>query len=82
MPPESPPIRLVRMKYTGISARRASRRRTRTGPGGCPVTSDVADRLIRLPLYAGLTPDEVGRVVEAVRSYRPEDARPPQEAAV
>jgi dTDP-4-amino-4,6-dideoxygalactose transaminase len=42
----------------------------RTGPGGCPVTSNVADRLVRLPLYAGLTLQEIDRVVDGVRSFR------------
>ena len=41
----------------------------RTGPGGCPVTEDVADRLVRLPLYAGLTDAEVATVIAAVTSF-------------
>lgn len=36
----------------------------------CPMTSDRALRLVRLPLYAGLTEADVDRVVEAVLSYR------------
>jgi dTDP-4-amino-4,6-dideoxygalactose transaminase len=43
----------------------------RTGPGGCPVTEDVADRLIRLPLFAGLHGHELDWIVESVRSYEP-----------
>ncbi|HEY0484888.1 MAG TPA: dTDP-4-amino-4,6-dideoxygalactose transaminase [Mycobacteriales bacterium] len=42
----------------------------RTGPGGCPVTEDVAYRLVRLPLFAGMTGEQVSRVVEAVTAYR------------
>jgi len=42
----------------------------RTGPGGCPVTEDVADRLVRLPLFAGMDAGDVDRVVDAVMSYR------------
>ncbi|GAA0374273.1 dTDP-4-amino-4,6-dideoxygalactose transaminase [Microbispora corallina] len=42
----------------------------RTAPGGCPVTEDVADRLVRLPLFAGLDDTDVTRVIEAVRGYR------------
>jgi dTDP-4-amino-4,6-dideoxygalactose transaminase len=42
----------------------------RTGPGGCPVTEDVADRLVRLPLFAGMTDSELRRIVEAVLAYR------------
>jgi dTDP-4-amino-4,6-dideoxygalactose transaminase len=41
----------------------------RVGPGGCPVTDDVADRLIRLPLYAGMTAAERERVIAAVRRF-------------
>jgi dTDP-4-amino-4,6-dideoxygalactose transaminase len=43
----------------------------RVGPGGCAVTVDVADRLVRLPLYAGLTESDLERVVAAVTAYRP-----------
>jgi dTDP-4-amino-4,6-dideoxygalactose transaminase len=43
----------------------------RTAPGGCPVTEEVADRLIRLPLYAGLREPEIDRILEAVHSYEP-----------
>jgi dTDP-4-amino-4,6-dideoxygalactose transaminase len=42
----------------------------RVGPGGCPVTEDVADRLLRLPLFAGMREEELRRIVDAVRSYR------------
>ena len=36
--------------------------------GQCPVTEDVADRLVRLPLYNTLTDAEQERVLEAVTS--------------
>ena len=39
-------------------------------PGQCPVTEDVADRLARLPLHAGLTDEEQERVLAAVTSFR------------
>lgn len=39
-------------------------------PGQCPVTEDIADRLVRLPLHAGLSEEELARVLEAVTSYR------------
>ena len=35
----------------------------------CPVSEDVADRLVRLPLYYDLSADEQSRVIEAVRSF-------------
>jgi dTDP-4-amino-4,6-dideoxygalactose transaminase len=37
-------------------------------PGMCPTTEDVADRLVRLPLYFQLSPDEQRRVIDAVES--------------
>jgi dTDP-4-amino-4,6-dideoxygalactose transaminase len=49
----------------------AGTRLGRVGPGGCPVTESVADRLIRLPLYADMTEVELDTVVDAVLSYRP-----------
>lgn len=57
--------------YQPLHSAPAGERFGRTGPGGCPVTTDVADRLVRLPLYAGLRAEEVDRVVTAVRSFRP-----------
>jgi dTDP-4-amino-4,6-dideoxygalactose transaminase len=42
----------------------------RTAVDGCPVTEDVADRLIRLPLFAGMADDELERVINGVLSYR------------
>jgi dTDP-4-amino-4,6-dideoxygalactose transaminase len=41
----------------------------RVAPGGCPVTEQVADRLVRLPLFADLDEDDVTRVIDAVRAY-------------
>jgi dTDP-4-amino-4,6-dideoxygalactose transaminase len=38
--------------------------------GDCPVTEDVADRLLRLPLFFQLTEDEQSRVLDAVVSWR------------
>lgn len=39
-------------------------------PGQCPVTENIADRLARLPLHAGLTDPELERVLAAVTSFR------------
>ena len=37
-------------------------------PGMCPVTEDISDRLVRLPLYFQLSHDEQRRVIDAVTS--------------
>lgn len=37
--------------------------------GDCPVTEDVCDRLVRLPLFYDLTDDEITRVVKATKSF-------------
>jgi dTDP-4-amino-4,6-dideoxygalactose transaminase len=37
--------------------------------GDCPVTESVADRLVRLPFYNGLSEEEQSRVIEAIQSY-------------
>jgi dTDP-4-amino-4,6-dideoxygalactose transaminase len=44
-------------------------RRSGGKPGDCPVTEDVSDRLVRLPFYNGLSEDQQGRVIDAVRSF-------------
>jgi dTDP-4-amino-4,6-dideoxygalactose transaminase len=38
-------------------------------PGACPVTERVAEELVRLPLYNDLDDDDLGRVIDAVRSF-------------
>lgn len=40
-------------------------------PGDCPVTEDVSDRLIRLPLYNELSEQDQTDILEAVRSFHP-----------
>lgn len=40
-------------------------------PGQCPVTEDVADRLVRLPLFYQLADSEQSRVVEGIRRFQP-----------
>jgi dTDP-4-amino-4,6-dideoxygalactose transaminase len=39
--------------------------------GPCPVTELVSDRLVRLPLYPGLTDSELGQVTDAVTGFKP-----------
>lgn len=38
--------------------------------GQCPVTEDVSDRLVRLPLFFQLTDADQDRVIDAVRAWR------------
>lgn len=38
-------------------------------PGDCPVTEDVSDRLVRLPLYNDLTEADLARIVGAVKEF-------------
>ncbi|MEU7740407.1 dTDP-4-amino-4,6-dideoxygalactose transaminase [Nonomuraea sp. NPDC049158] len=55
--------------YQPLHSSPAGIRYGRTAPGGCPVTEQVADRLVRLPLFAGLDEPGVTRVIDAVRAY-------------
>jgi dTDP-4-amino-4,6-dideoxygalactose transaminase len=38
-------------------------------PGDCPVTEDVSDRLVRLPLFNWLDEADQSRVIEAVLEF-------------
>jgi dTDP-4-amino-4,6-dideoxygalactose transaminase len=40
-------------------------------PGDCPVTEDISDRLLRLPLFNDLTEADQARVVELITAFRP-----------
>jgi dTDP-4-amino-4,6-dideoxygalactose transaminase len=44
-------------------------RRLGYAPGDLPVTEDAAERLLRLPYYYDLGPDEQARIVAAVRGF-------------
>jgi dTDP-4-amino-4,6-dideoxygalactose transaminase len=35
--------------------------------GDCPVTEDISDRLVRLPLFYNMTDTEQTRVIEEIR---------------
>lgn len=37
--------------------------------GTCPVTESIADRLVRLPLYASLTDDEQTHIISTIKSF-------------
>jgi len=38
--------------------------------GDCPVTEDLADRLLRLPFFTGMSNPEQSQVIEAMRRFR------------
>jgi dTDP-4-amino-4,6-dideoxygalactose transaminase len=38
--------------------------------GDCPVTEDLADRLLRLPFFTGMSSSERAQVIDAVRAFR------------
>ncbi|MBS1718386.1 MAG: dTDP-4-amino-4,6-dideoxygalactose transaminase [Armatimonadetes bacterium] len=42
----------------------------KVGRGMCPVTENISDRLVRLPLYNDLSQSDLLRVVEAIRSFK------------
>ncbi|MBE3011317.1 dTDP-4-amino-4,6-dideoxygalactose transaminase [Microbispora sp. NEAU-D428] len=57
--------------YQPLHAAPAGVMHGRVAPGGCPVTEHVADRLVRLPLFADLDEDEVTRVIACASAYKP-----------
>ena len=38
-------------------------------PGDCPVTEDISDRLVRLPLFYDLTDSELAYVIETMHAF-------------
>ncbi len=38
--------------------------------GECPVTEDVADRIVRLPFYTSMAHEEQGRVIDEVKKLK------------
>jgi dTDP-4-amino-4,6-dideoxygalactose transaminase len=38
-------------------------------PGQCPVAEDVSDRLLRLPFYKSLSPEEQAEVIGAILAF-------------
>lgn len=40
-------------------------------PGDCPITEEVSDRLLRLPFYYALSPDEQDRVIQHIIEFNP-----------
>jgi dTDP-4-amino-4,6-dideoxygalactose transaminase len=38
--------------------------------GGCPVTEDLVDRLLRLPFFTGMSSSEQVQIIDAVRAFR------------
>ncbi len=40
-------------------------------PGDCPVTEDASDRLLRLPFFNSMTPDQQDHVIGSLREFAP-----------
>ena len=59
----------ARSHYVPLHAAAAERRFGRTA-GSLAKTEDLASRLIRLPLYTDITPDDQSRVLDALTSIR------------
>lgn len=38
-------------------------------PGDCPVTEDVSDRLVRLPFFNSMSPDQQGHVIDSIQRF-------------
>ena len=38
-------------------------------PGDCPVTEDISDRLLRLPFFNSMTPDQQNQVIFAIQEF-------------
>jgi dTDP-4-amino-4,6-dideoxygalactose transaminase len=55
--------------YQPLHSAPAGARFGRAAPEGCPVTDDIAGRLIRLPLFAAITEQELDRVVDALLAF-------------
>jgi dTDP-4-amino-4,6-dideoxygalactose transaminase len=56
--------------YIPLHSSVAGRRFGRTS-GSCAATDDFAARLVRLPLWAGMSAEQVERVQDAVLAFRP-----------
>lgn len=56
------------LHYPAVHLQPYYRRRFGTAPGMLPVTEDVCDRILTLPLFPAMTDADVDTVVEAVRS--------------
>jgi dTDP-4-amino-4,6-dideoxygalactose transaminase len=40
-------------------------------PCDCPITEDISDRLVRLPLYTTLNEDDLSDIVEVIKKFKP-----------
>ena len=58
--------------YVPLDTSPGGRRYGRAMPGGCPVSQDISERLLRLPLFSQMTEDQLDLVVDAVTGFVPE----------
>ena len=40
-----------------------------SAPLGCPVSEDMSNRLVRLPVFSDISSDEIGRVIDVVSEF-------------
>ena len=60
--------------YMPLDSSPAGRRFGIAASGGCPVTEDLASRLVRLPLFSQMTDAQLAVVLAAVADYRCQDS--------
>jgi len=60
----------VNVHYIPVHLHPFYRQRFGTGPGLCPVAEAAYERILSLPMFPGMTDDDVERVIGAVREVR------------
>jgi len=60
---------LATFHYVPLDSSPFGSRVGRRAPSGCDVTASISERVVRLPLYAGLSERSTARVTDAVQSF-------------
>lgn len=60
----------VNVHYIPVHLHPFYRKKFHTGPGLCPVAETAYEQIISLPMFPGMTDDDVERVIEVVRDLR------------
>lgn len=71
----------VNVHYLPVHLHPYYRRRFGTGPGMCPVAESAYERILSLPIYPRMSDDDMGRVIDAVKSATQTLAREKAKAA-